>query len=98
GLVTSTLANVLIVQNAAPRGAGVYGSALRMVNATLAQNSGPALDTGSSKVRPAITMQNTLVSSFGGAAGCAGDGAPSSFQNAGNNLQFPNATCPGVTV
>ena len=96
GLVTSTIANALIVQNEAPRGAGIYGGALRLVNSTVADNTGPGVDAGDSTVTPAITLTNSLfVTNTGGQ--CQGTAA-TAFAISGPNLQNPGTSCPGVAV
>ena len=95
-LVTTTLANILIAQNEAPKGAGIYGSAVRLVNSTIADNTGPGVDAGDSAVSPAITLTNTLIATNTGGE-CRGS-LPTSFALDGPNLQFPSASCPGVPV
>ena len=98
GLVTNVVANSLVVKNSAPQGAGIYGSAMRVVNATIADNIGSGISGGAARVQPAITLTNTVVTGNSG-----GNCAPPSGSNGviaanGPNLQFPSSDCPGITV
>jgi predicted outer membrane repeat protein len=98
GLVTNVVANSLVVKNSAPEGAGIYGSAMRVVNSTIADNIGSGISGGAARVRPAITLTNTLVTRNSGGECAPPSGSDGEIVANGPNLQFPSSSCPGITV
>ena len=98
GLTTNVVSNTLVVQNDAPRGAGIYGSALRIINSTIADNQGPGIDGGQSTVAPAITVINSLLVANSGPDCFLASGNRGVIVDGGSNLQFPNGTCPGMPI
>jgi predicted outer membrane repeat protein len=98
-LVTNVVVNSLLVKNSAPDGAGIYGSAMRVINVTIADNTGPGISAGSARVRPAaINLTNTLLTANSGGNCAPASGADGVIDADGPNLEFPSSSCPGATV
>ncbi|HZT77128.1 MAG TPA: hypothetical protein VFA27_10750 [Vicinamibacterales bacterium] len=95
------LSNSLLVKNVAPVGAAFAGNGVRFVNATFADNGGPAVSALESMVlqiakvpigpQP-VRFQNTIVST-GGANPCGPANPAGPYEDQGNNLQYPANSC-----
>jgi hypothetical protein len=96
------LSNSVLVKNVAASGAAFAGNGVTFVNATLADNDGPAISgmasvaslpiAGGSIGPQPIRFHNTIVS--GGTGNPCGPADPlAPYQDLGNNLQYPVDSC-----
>lgn len=86
----STFSNVLITRNTAPRGAGLFGGNMELVNVTVAENNGTGLDSGSFSA--GFRLRNVLVVNNSG-GNCALSGPAPAVSAASTSLQFPASVC-----
>ena len=104
----TALANSLLVRNIATRGAAFWGNAATFINTTIADNEGTAIWPqavpfgplpGSASSFP-IKFVNTIVAgAVVGPDACGAAVATAPYAFAGNNLQFPGASCgPGLAT
>jgi predicted outer membrane repeat protein len=97
------LANSLVARNQAPVGAAVSGSAITLINTTVAGNRGPALTLpplshfAPSGLRPTLELRNAILTGNRG-GNCAPLPAGLVVLQNGHNLQFPSGDCPGAAV
>lgn len=90
----ATLANVLAVRNTASSGSVYSGNRLQLINATLADNKGPAIALIPQRDAQA-TLTNTVISNNSGGNCNIADGR---INDRGHNMQFPNADCGSSIV
>ena len=86
------LANGLMIRNIANEGSAFAGAALRLSNATVSDNRGLALAWPGAAGAGSVTIKNSIVSRNTG-GNCAPAPAPDVIVDAGNNIQFPDASC-----
>ena len=96
---SAMLANSLLVRNVAPDGAAVSGTAIVLINSTVADNGGgPALALkplshfSSPTARGEFDLRNTVIANNSG-GNCSMVPAHYDVKSNGRNLQFPGQSC-----
>jgi predicted outer membrane repeat protein len=99
----AVLANSLVVRNTAPDASAISGSALTLINSTIAGNSGLAIGLrplshfAPAGARPALELRNAVIANNAG-GNCAKPPPGLALSGNGHNLQFPGAQCGGMAV
>jgi predicted outer membrane repeat protein len=98
--LAAVLANSLLVRNAAPDGSAVSGSAVTLINSTVADNKGlaialkPLSHFSAPGARGEIDLRNSVVSNNTGGNCSTLPPGQVTIQN-GHNLQYPGSECGG---